>query len=214
MPASWPPTCPTRSRSSASASPRSPSVASRASASGSPFATATARPSDRIRSLNEPPIEQRLAAAGLPPLPRTAWIELDVGALAVNLTTLRELAGHGTPIHPVVKADAYGHGAVPIARALAEAGADGFCVATLDEAFVLRRSGIGLPILVLYAIPPGMAAAAREARVAVTAGDWTLLAQLLVAVDGGNEPPLEVQLEVETGLGRGGLTGKTLREAA
>jgi alanine racemase len=127
---------------------------------------------------------------------------------------LRALAGEGTPIHPVVKADAYGHGAVPIARALEEAGADGLCVATLDEALLLRGAGIRLPILVLYAIPPGLAAAARQARVAVTASDWTLLFQLLEAIDGGEEPALNVQLEVETGLGRGGLVGKALREAA
>ena len=64
------------------------------------------------------PIERRLSDAGLPPLPRTAWLEIDLEALADNLDTLRALAGPGVPVRPVVKADAYGHGAVPVARAL------------------------------------------------------------------------------------------------
>jgi len=119
---------------------------------------------------------------------------------------LRALAGQGTPVHPVVKADAYGHGAIPVARALQDAGADGFCVATLDEALALRAAGIERPILVLYPIPAGLAGAAAAARVAVTAGDDELLDALLSALrDAGPARPLDVHLEVETGLGRGGF---------
>ena len=101
----------------------------------------------------EPPVEVRIAAAGLPPVPRTAWLEIDLDALAGNLATLRALAGSSVLIHPVVKADAYGHGAVEVARALERGGADGLCVATIDEALELRDAGIGLPILVLYPVP-------------------------------------------------------------
>ena len=68
-------------------------------------------------------IEIQLVAAGLPPLPRTAWLEIDLDALQGNLVALRSLAGEGVPVHPVVKADAYGHGAVPVALALEAAGA-------------------------------------------------------------------------------------------
>ncbi len=92
-----------------------------------------------------PAIEDRLAAAGLPPLPRTAWLELDLDALIGNLALLRRLAGEHAQIRPVVKADAYGHGAVPIARALEGAGADGLCVATFDEAVELRNGGVRTP---------------------------------------------------------------------
>jgi alanine racemase len=49
-------------------------------------------------------IEKRLEAAGLPPLPRTAWLEIDLDALRGNLAALRALAGRDVPIHPVVKA--------------------------------------------------------------------------------------------------------------
>lgn len=151
-------------------------------------------------------IETRLATAGLPPLPRTAWAEVDLEALTANLEVLRRLAGAGTPVHPVVKGNAYGHGALPVARALATAGADGFCVATFDEAAGLRGAGIDLPILVLYGIPAALVGAAARARIAVTADDRALLDAMLARLR--DEQPveaLEIQLEVETGLGRGGL---------
>jgi alanine racemase len=160
-------------------------------------------------------IEDRLAVSGLRPLPRTAWAEIDLDALAGNLAVLRRLAGPGTPVHPVVKADAYGHGMVPVARALAAAGADGLCVAVLDEAIALRRAGIACPILVLYPIPAGLAGAAARDRIAVTAGDRGLLDALLAALR--SDPPaepLEVQLEIETGLGRGGFVADELLGAA
>jgi alanine racemase len=128
---------------------------------------------------------------------------------------LRELAGNGTPLFPVVKADAYGHGAIPVARALQAAGADGFCVATLDEGVALRQSGIARPILVLYPIPPALAGAAREAGLGVTAGDPGLLAGLLEALDRATRGDrLAVHLEVETGLGRGGFAVAALLDAA
>jgi alanine racemase len=160
----------------------------------------------------EPPIEVRLAAAGLSPLPRTAWLELDLDALAGNLATLRAMAGPDVPIHPVVKADAYGHGAVEIARALEAADADGLCVATIDEALELRGEGIGLPILVLYPVPVTWLDAARTNAIAVTAGDAVLLKRLLATPAGS--APLGVQLEVETGLGRGGFAVNDVAEVA
>lgn len=111
-------------------------------------------------SAPRPPIEVRLAAAGLPPLPRTAWLEIDLEALDANFRLLGRLAGRGVPVRPVVKADAYGHGAIPVARTLAAAGADGFCVATVDEAMELRAGGVEGPILVLYPVPAVWAAQA------------------------------------------------------
>jgi hypothetical protein len=111
-----------------------------------------------------PPIETRLAAANLPALPRTAWLEIDLDALRHNLDVLRRLAGPGVPILPVVKADAYGHGAVEIAQALEGAGVAGLCVATYDEAVQLRAAGILARILVLSDRPPGSPAASRGSR--------------------------------------------------
>jgi alanine racemase len=154
------------------------------------------------------PVEVRLASAGLPPLARTAWLEIDVDALRGNLDSLRATAGPGVRVEPVVKADAYGHGAVPIALALQAAGVDSLSVATLDEAFELRDGGVTLPILVLYPIPAGCVAEAAAARIAASLGPGALGARTLAeaaahAAAGGD--PLEVHVEVETGLGRGGM---------
>jgi alanine racemase len=155
------------------------------------------------------PIEDRLREAGLAPLPRTAWLEVDLDALRENLAVMREAVGPGVRVEPVVKADAYGHGAVPVARALEAAGADGLSVAALDEAYELREAGISLPLLVIYPVPADHAAAAARSRIAVSIGSGRLLDRLLdaaaraVAEDQGL-PPLEIHVEIETGLGRGG----------
>ena len=79
----------------------------------------------------------------------------------------------------MVKADAYGHGAVPVALALEAAGADGFCVAVMDEALALRAGGVRAPIRVLYPVPPAFVGEAARQGIAVSAGDPRLLAELL-----------------------------------
>jgi alanine racemase len=161
------------------------------------------------------PIERRLADAGLPPLPRTAWLEIDLEALADNLAALRDLAGPGIPVRPVVKADAYGHGAVPVALALEGAGADGFCVAAIDEALELRGAGIRGPILVLYPVPGAWVGEAARLGIAVAGGDLGALAETARAAAGlATDRTLGIHLEVETGLGRGGLSGPDLVAAA
>jgi alanine racemase len=156
-----------------------------------------------------------LAEAGLPPLPRTAWLELDLDALRDNLAVVRELAGPGVPVRPVVKADAYGHGAVPIARALEAAGVDGFCVAAFDEALELREGGIDAPIVVLYPVPTGSIEAAARLGIALAVGDDLGLGDL-VAAAARLDParPLIVEIEVETGLGRGGFAERDVVAAA
>ena len=165
-----------------------------------------------------PAIEDRLRAAGLAPLPRTAWLEIDLDALRGNLAVLRDAVGPGVRVEPVVKADAYGHGAVPVARALEAAGADGLSVATLDEAWELRDAGIAAPLLVLYPVPPGRVSAAARAGVAVSVGTGVLLARTLaaaadaVARDPG-APSLEIHVEIETGLGRGGVQPEEAADA-
>ena len=162
-----------------------------------------------------PAIEQRLAEARLQPLPRTAWLELDLDALRGNLAVIRELAGPGVPVRPVVKADAYGHGAVPIALALEAAGADGFCVAAFDEALELRDGGVQAPILVLYPVPSAWAADAARLGIAVAVGDVAGVAELVRAAEAiDTAQPLGVELEVETGLGRGGFADGELIAAA
>ena len=94
---------------------------------------------------------------------------------------------------------------VPVARTLEAAGADGLSVATLDEAIALRDAGIAAPLLVLYPIPAEAVAEAARRSIRVVGGEpagvETLLAE---ASRTGTIGRLEVELEVETGLGRGG----------
>ena len=114
----------------------------------------------------------------------------------------------GVRVEPVVKADAYGHGAVPAALALQAAGADGFSVATLDEALELRQGGVTLPVLVLYPVPPEWIAEAARQRIAVSLGPGAPARQVLAAATAAaaaGAPDLEVHVEIETGLGRGGV---------
>jgi alanine racemase len=159
------------------------------------------------------PIEERLDAAGLAALPRTAWLEIDLDRLRANLRAIRAAVPPGVRVEPVLKADAYGHGALPVGRALEAAGADGFSVATFDEAVELRVGGIRRPILCLFAIPPEVIPAAMRLGIAVTASSEELLARMLGAASAawrrehGPRPrrALRVHLDVETGLGRAGL---------
>lgn len=77
------------------------------------------------------------------------WIELDREALQNNINEYRRILPESCKLMAVVKADAYGHGAVPISKALVEMGVDFFAVASIDEAKILRHAGIKEDILVL-----------------------------------------------------------------
>ncbi len=170
-----------------------------------------------MRVVGEPttPIETRLARAGLAPLRRTAWIEIDTAALASNIAVLRRLAGEGVAILPVVKADAYGHGMLPVARVLAAARVDGLCVATFDEAVVLADADLAVPILVMYPVPPDEAAEAARRGIAVAGGAPSGLDDVLAAASAaGVVDRLSIELEIETGLGRGGVPPEGAVDAA
>ena len=168
----------------------------------------------RVTAIRHTLIEVRRGET-LPPLPKAAWLEIDLDALIGNVRLLRGLLPAGVRIEPVVKADAYGHGAVPVARALVADGMRSLSVATFDEALELREAGIEVPILILFPIPPELAPDARRHCLSVTAGDQVLLERTLAALangpragqpasGGSGNSPLAIHLEVETGLGRGG----------
>ncbi len=161
-------------------------------------------------------IDERLAAAGLPALPRAAWLEVDEEALAGNLRAIRDLVGPRVAINAVVKADAYGHGLVPVARVFEASGADRLCVASLDEATELRQGGLRLPILILFAIPPGDAALAAREGFEIVAAEAETAAATLQSWSRTREgqAPLSVHLEVETGLSRAGVMPPAAAELA
>jgi alanine racemase len=143
-----------------------------------------------------------LSALVVPPPHRTAWLEIDLAALRHNVSLIRSLSGTAA-IAAVVKADAYGHGWQRVAAALA-AVTDALCVATLDEAIALR-SEVGGRVLLLYPVPPGASADAIVSGAELTIMSPADLQHLRSAATASGRP-VSVQLCIETGLGRGGLS--------
>ncbi|MCA1555343.1 MAG: alanine racemase, partial [Acidobacteria bacterium] len=90
---------------------------------------------------------------------RPTWAEIDLDALSANFHAVRRLVGSEVKVMAVVKADAYGHGAVLCARRLAVEGADWFGVALPEEGIDLRRAGVAQPILCLEGFWEGQAGA-------------------------------------------------------
>ncbi len=151
-------------------------------------------------------IEEALARASLPPLPRPAWLAIDQEALSGNLRAVRGLVGPGVPIAAVVKSDGYGHGLEVAARTFLAAGAARLCVATLDEALRLRAAAVTAPIIVLFSIPPSEVAVAAQAGLELVAADAGLVEETLARWRSVRaRGPLRWHLEVETGLSRAGI---------
>ncbi|AXH97352.1 alanine racemase [Ornithinimicrobium avium] len=138
--------------------------------------------------------------------PARATVDLD--AIADNVRALREHVG-GTELMAVVKADAYGHGLVPSARAALTGGACALGVAQPSEALALREAGVEAPVLT-WLVAPGTAVAplvSAGVEVAVSA-PWLLDELAETARDLGRTAT--VQLKVDTGLGRNGAFGLPL----
>ena len=128
---------------------------------------------------------------------------VDLGAIRHNVAALRERAG-GTELMAVVKADGYGHGLVPAARAALAGGASWLGVANVEEAVTLRTAGIDSPrILSWLAVPGERWADALAADVDVAAySPWQVTEIAEAAASRGDTA--RVHLKVDTGLGRGG----------
>ncbi|WP_242411886.1 alanine racemase [Cyanobacterium sp. IPPAS B-1200] len=86
------------------------------------------------------------------PQTRRAWVKIDHQALAHNVRTLKGILAPETKLMTVIKADAYGHGAITVAKTVLESGADYLAIATLSEGIELRKAGINAPIMILGAI--------------------------------------------------------------
>ncbi|MFD3834936.1 alanine racemase [Streptomyces sp. NPDC058642] len=135
--------------------------------------------------------------------PPRARAEIDLAALRANVRTLRALAP-GAALMAVVKSDAYGHGAVPCARAAVEAGATWLGTATPEEALELRRAGLrDVRVMCWLWTPGGPWREAVEADLDVSvSGMWALEEVVAAAREAG--VPARVQLKADTGLGRNG----------
>ena len=143
----------------------------------------------------------RKAAAAASRTSRT-WAEVDLGAIASNLAAVRACLGPGVRVMAVVKADAYGHGAVPVARAALRAGAGWLGVATVDEGLALRAARITAPILVLGPANSGEVsdAAGEGLSLTIHAAD----AVPLIAKAARRRVP-RVHVKVDTGMTRLGV---------
>jgi alanine racemase len=134
---------------------------------------------------------------------RPVWAEIDLDAVRANVRTL---AGTAAPaaLMAVVKADGYGHGAVPVARAAVEAGAEWLGVALVEEGAELRAAGIDAPVLVLSEPPPPAAPAVVALGLTPVAYTPPGIDALAKAVADSGADPLPVHLKVDTGMHRVG----------
>ena len=138
------------------------------------------------------------------PVLRRTWAEIDLDALAHNYHQARARTGPGVKYLGVVKADAYGHGAIQVSRKLEALGADYLAVSSLDEAEELRRAGIRAPILILGHTPPAMVPQLIEYRItqAVSAKAKAEEYSAAAVRCGGT---LKVHIKVDTGMSRLGF---------
>jgi alanine racemase len=135
---------------------------------------------------------------------RPTRAEIRLGALRRNFARARELAGSGVKVMAVIKADAYGHGMLRVARELLSEGADYLGVALIEEAAVLREAGFEAPILVLGSPPDeSLPLFARYGVELTIATAEKARAAAAVAAAAGRS--LRAHLKIDTGMGRIGL---------
>lgn len=134
-----------------------------------------------------------------------AWIELNKSALRQNVTALRKRIPDECKLMPALKANAYGHGAVLIARELADMGVDAFCVASVEEGVELRRHGIKGEILILGYTHPELFHLLRKYGLTQTVVDFPYGALL-----NRYGKKIHVHIGVDTGMHRLGEPGENV----
>lgn len=134
---------------------------------------------------------------------RPTWVEISMDALRHNLRAFRAALPAEMRIMAVVKADAYGHGAVQIARECIAQGAAYLAVAFMDEALELRRAGIEAPVLVLGYTPAEAVPLAVKYGITINVYSMDVLEAL--EKRGPGEPSVKIHIKVDSGMGRLGL---------
>ena len=135
--------------------------------------------------------------------------DIDLSALKNNVQKLKAHVGPGVKLAAVVKADAYGHGAVRIARTALENGADFLTVARLSEAVDLRKAGIKAPILMFGHTPPSQAAVMAEHDLTPAVNSLEE-AQRLSEAAASLQKRITVHVKIDSGMGRVGLQGDSV----
>jgi alanine racemase len=141
--------------------------------------------------------------------PTRAVVDLD--ALASNYRTLARAVPQGVDLMPVVKADAYGHGAVPVARRLVEEGAPLLAIAVVEEGTELRRGGIEVPLLVMGWIGSDQLETLVAHRLTPNAHSPAQLRELVEFAEAKRES-LKLHVKLDTGMTRLGILPTELSE--
>ncbi|MBY0403051.1 MAG: alanine racemase [Cyanobacteria bacterium] len=135
---------------------------------------------------------------------RDAWIEVDLGALEHNTRVIRQSIQGDVALMAIVKADAYGHGAVMCIPTLEASGVRFVGVASMDEALSLRQAGVEIPILVIGAIPDWSVQMAITHDIQLTVFAYNHLESLKAACQLSGKP-VKVHIKVDTGMNRIGV---------
>jgi len=139
--------------------------------------------------------------------PNRSWAEIDLDILAQNMREIRRITSPGAQIMAVVKADAYGHGAIQVARVLLENGATQLAVSMLDEAIELRKHGIDAPILTLSHTDPRRIPEVISYDLTQTVYTEDFAAAISQKAGQVNKK-VRIHIKIDTGMGRiGYLTG-------
>lgn len=142
-------------------------------------------------------------------LRKRCWAEIDMDAAKHNFLSIRSLVGGEKKLCCVVKANAYGHGAIPLSRLYESLGADLFAVSNIEEAIQLRLGGITLPILILGYTPAECAKYLVEYKITQTVYSYEYAKSLnenLAALGKGARIPIHIKLD--SGMGRIGFPCK------
>lgn len=129
---------------------------------------------------------------------------IDLAALRWNLRQIKAKVGPDIKILSMIKANAYGHGAPAVAKALADEGAYAFGVATFEEAIELRQAGIRQPILVVAGVYAEQAGEFIDNQLTPVAHDLEAMKRLNAAAQ-GRDAPMSVHIKIDTGMGRLGF---------
>lgn len=147
-------------------------------------------------------VADRTAEAGSWPVTRPTRAEIDLDAVTQNVRVLRAFVG--VTVAAVVKANGYGHGAVPVARAALAGGAGWLAVASVHEALALRRAGLDAPVLVLGWTPPEALPVALDHDLRLTVVDPADVAAAARAGAAAGRPA-RLHVKIDTGMGRLGF---------
>ncbi len=136
---------------------------------------------------------------------RPCYAEIDLSAIAHNVKEFKKITPQGSHLMAVVKADGYGHGAVPVLNKAVEAGVTWAGVALVEEAIQLREAGFSLPILLLSGLFPQALPYLPEYDITPVAYSPGCLSLLFGLAQKQNKP-LKIHLKLDTGMGRLGLS--------